>query len=142
MYVNGKATRHRIIIDRPSQTFYFNVDAKPDFINFDAENMLVAEITGDLSDAELAMQYRMSPLYLDRYTALQQLAYQQYYNTDAIAVLTEALNDPAANIRVFALDTITINTETSQALKDKIVMMAKSDKKVLCVHPQLHVCRN
>ncbi|MBK6729458.1 MAG: M1 family metallopeptidase [Bacteroidetes bacterium] len=129
VYVNGKATRHRIIIDRPSQTFYFNVDAKPDFINFDAENMLVAEITGDLSDAELAMQYRMSPLYLDRYTALQQLAYQQYYNTDAIAVLTEALNDPAANIRVFALDTITINTETSQALKDKIVMMAKSDKK-------------
>ena len=129
IYVNGKATRNRVIIDKPSQTFYFTVDAQPDFINFDAENMLLAEITDNASDAELMAKYRLSPLFLDRYRAIEQLAYAQYYSVASTEVIEEAFNDPSAQIRSFALDTIMLDGSTSQTVKDKIIAMAVSDKK-------------
>lgn len=128
VYVNGKAERTRIVIEKPTQTFYFNAEVKPDFINFDAENMLLAEITDNMSDDELRAQYRLSPLFLDRYNALQQLAFAQYYSADATNTIADALQDPSAVIRTFALDTIALSAETPQQLKDEIVRMAKTDK--------------
>lgn len=128
VYVNGVATRHRIVIERPSETFFFDVEAQPDFINFDAENMLLAEITDNMAFEEQLAQYRLSPLYLDRYNALTQIAYSQGYYDEAIDAVTRALDDPSAEIRRFAIDTIQIDVNTPQSLKDKIVMMASADK--------------
>lgn len=128
IYVNNTPERHRIIIDRPTQTFYLPANEKPDYINFDAENMLTAEITDNLSDEEHIAQYNLSPLFLDRYRAIEWLGYSQYYNTDASATIVKALDDKSAVIRQFALDTLTINDGISEELKNKIVLMSQSDK--------------
>ncbi|MFN3939334.1 MAG: M1 family aminopeptidase [Chitinophagales bacterium] len=128
IYVNNTPERHRIIIDRPVQTFYLPAEKKPAYINFDAENMLTAEITFNLSDEEQIAQYNLSPLFLDRYRAIEWLSSTQYYNADAMTTIVKALDDKSAVIRQFALDTITINEETAMELKEKVVKMAQSDK--------------
>jgi aminopeptidase N len=131
IYVHGKPERHRIVIDRRDQEFSFAVAAQPDLVIFDAENQLLATITEDKSLEEYVFQYTNSPMFLDRYKAVQYLAAEQSYDERAKAIVLKALNDPFWSIRQFAVDTMVINTMTTPAEEAKIMAIANSDPKSL-----------
>ncbi len=147
IYSNGKPVRHYITVAHRTDTFSFDLSARPDLVNADAEKMLLCKKTENKTPEEWAYQYQHAPLYLDRYEALDQLSPAPIYhynrktseftalpNTSGNDSLTEdiiakALVDPFWNIRRKALRSINVKTAGSQGVKEKIISLAASDPK-------------
>lgn len=129
IYVDGKATRHRIWVDSVSNTFKFAVPTKPDLIVFDAEHQLLGKITDNKSNADLVYQFEHAPLYLDRWEAMDRLS-KKAKTPQGIKVLKACLDDKFYGIRAIGLKHITkIPSSEFAGLKDKIVNIAKTDAK-------------
>ncbi len=98
IYVNGKITRKRIILDSLIQKFEFNVEAQPSLINVDAEKMLLCTKKDNHTKTEWLFMYNNAPLFLDRQEALIAL---ENYKEDSLVQLAyiKALNDPQYVIR-------------------------------------------
>lgn len=126
-YVNGKVERKRITIEKASQDFTFTFDAKPDLVNFDAEKMLLCTKFDNKDMAEYLYAYDHAPLYLDRYEAVEAVAMYQDINDDYRHLIEKALDDKHWAIRVAAVDTLLIDGQTAQSVKDKIMWMAEND---------------
>lgn len=127
VYINGKAERHRIIVDRRMQDFTIAVASKPDLVNFDAEKMILGRVNQSLSADEYAYLYDHGKLFQDRYDAINWIAYDNGTNTASYNMVVKALDDKNWVIRQFALDTIHIDAATSAAVKNKIMEMAVKD---------------
>jgi len=128
IYVNGKVETHKIIIDKITNAFTFNVSEKPDLVNFDSDKMLLCEkVDNHQKIAEWAFLYNNAPRYLDRYEAISKLS----KSGDDIAQETMilALNDRYPTLRRKAIDGI---KKTVQQYKDDVknilLALAKNDK--------------
>lgn len=129
IYQNGKVERKKITVDKAIQSFTFNFDSKPDLVNVDAEKMLLGTKFDDKDINSYLFQYAHAPLYRDRAEALEALADDQSEVPEIQALFVSALNDMHWSLRQFAVDTLWIDENTSQAVKDKILDMAKNDPK-------------
>ncbi len=117
-------------MDMLEQTFTFEVSSKPDLINVDAEKMLLTyKYYDNKAIDEWIYQYQHAPLFLDRWESIEWLASEQVAESKAARIIEDALNDKHWAIRQFALDTILINSSTSQQIKDKIMSMVVNDEK-------------
>ena len=129
IYMNGKVERKRIIVDKQMQAFTFNYDTKPDLVNVDAEKMLLGVKTENKSLEEYIFQYKNAPLFLDRKEAIEVVSQYQYESPAYRQLVESALYDKHWAIRQFALDTILLDENTSQQIKDRILEMAKTDSR-------------
>lgn len=129
IYANGKVERQRITVDRESQTFTFDCPGKPDLVNVDAEKMLLCTKIDNKTVDEFVFQFYHAPLYLDRYEAVETVSQYQSESPDYLGVVAAALNDKHWSIRQFALDTLLLDANTSQDIKNKIMDMAQHDPK-------------
>jgi len=129
IYVEGKVVKHKVLFDSVSTTFPFIVPSKPDLINFDAEKMLLCEKKDYKTKDEWIFQYYNAPLYIDRIEAFTQL--KNYENDlEAMKVLESAIDDKYWNIRILACQALKTNlTLGNGKIKDKLVSLAKNDKK-------------
>ena len=129
VYIDGKATRHRVVIDSLTNKFYLPVSKKPELIIFDAEHQLVGVIKDTHSREDLVLQYTLAPLHFDRADAVERLA-KKSKSAEAVKVLKLALDDKFYGIREAALKSIPkIPNENFAGLKDKIMGIAKNDPK-------------
>ena len=121
IYINGKVERKRIIVDKQKQAFTFNYETKPDLVNVDAEKMLLGVKTENKTLEEYTFQYKNAPLYVDRKEAIEAVSQYQYESPAYRQLVESALYDKHWAIRQFALDTLLLDGNTSQQIKDRIL---------------------
>jgi len=127
IYSNGKVERKNIIVDKAIQIFTFPAATRPDLVNVDAEKMLLCSKYDNKSLDEFVFQYNNAPLFKDRMEAVENVSMYQYENIAYRQLIESALNDKHWFIRQTAVDTLLIDENTTQAIKDKILDMAKND---------------
>jgi len=127
IYIDGKVDTKEVVIDEVRNIFTFDVTSKPDFVNFDADKMLLCEkIDNHKTIEEWAFMYNNAPRYLDRYEALVKLA----KSNEEIAINTtiSALNDKYDYIRRLAISGIKKAANTKEEeVKIKLLDLAKND---------------
>jgi aminopeptidase N len=129
IYEKGKARRVRIIIDSVNQQFSLSCAAKPDYVNVDAEKMLLATLSQENSVEEAQYQYLHAPLYLDRYQAVNRLL-EATNEPGVMEFLKMTLRDKFWNIRLRALVGMEEMIAQSPAeYREVLVQLARTDKK-------------
>lgn len=130
IYANGIVTRKNVWITHSSETFVFNVNTKPELLNVDAEKMLLCTKKDNHTTAEWIYQYKHAPLFLDRYEAVQKLSKKYEANSDAGALVMDALKDKHWVIRSLAIKNIeTLAKAKQEEVKSALIYLAKSDFK-------------
>lgn len=103
IYTGCVVERKKIIVDAKSDTFKFDVSAKPDLVNVDAQKTLLTWKKDHHTEAEWAFMYRNAPLYRDRLEALNALAPEAAITPLAKTVIAEALRDKNFELRSTAV---------------------------------------
>lgn len=129
IYADGKVKRHSVISDSIRQTFVLESATKPDFVNIDAEKMLLCVKRDYKTKEEWIFMYQNGPLYLDRMEAVTQLKTYDS-DADALALLEDALDDPHWKIRAEATKSLQQAIKPGDSrVKDKLIEMVKNDVK-------------
>ncbi|MCC6491453.1 MAG: M1 family metallopeptidase [Pirellulales bacterium] len=99
--VDGKAVDEPIKIDGRRHDFYVKLPAEPEIVRFDPEYTLLARVTFDLADEQLAAQLKNKDDAIGRILACEGLAKQS--SAKSVELLKQALNaDPFWGVRVEA----------------------------------------
>ncbi len=129
IYEKGKARRVRIVIDSVNQQFSFRCLTKPEFVNVDAEKMLLGSLSQERTVEEAQYQYLHAPLYLDRYQAVLRLL-EATNEPGVTEFLKMALRDKYWGIRLRALGGIEeIIAQSPAEYREVLLQLARTDKK-------------
>jgi len=128
IYVNGKVQRKRVELDRRRQEFVLDV-INPEWINVDAEKMILGVITDNKPEEWYENQLHTGPLYLDRAQAVAYFAERAGDDPEANAQLVKAFDDPFWAIQDMALDAYAMEENTSEAVRSKLLDLTKNHKK-------------
>jgi len=128
IYIDGKVETKEVIIDKVTNTFTFEVNSKPDLVNFDADKMLLCEkIDNHNSIEEWAFMYNNAPRYLDRNEAIKKLS--KSGDDIAIKTIIKALNDKYPSIRRTAIKGIKKAAKSNkEETKLALLNLAKNDE--------------
>lgn len=128
IYVDGKVSRTRVVLDSISKTFNFPVSNTPSLINVDGEKMLLCTKKDNHTKEEWLFMYNHAPLYLDRYESIQAL---DNFKDDSLAqlVFVKALTDPSYSIRNLGIAKIkSLKPELQKAQYAKVKALAMKDE--------------
>ncbi|MDX1940071.1 MAG: DUF3458 domain-containing protein [Saprospiraceae bacterium] len=106
---DGNKTRHEVWIKEREETFTFEASEKPQNIIFDADRTLLCEKQEEKTEEEFIFQYRNGVKFMDRYEALQYLAYSE--SPTSKVIFKEALKDKLWWFRAVAINYIENNTD-------------------------------
>ncbi|MCJ8211300.1 M1 family metallopeptidase [Mucilaginibacter sp. RS28] len=110
IYTKAGKQRKTIWMNSKSDTLSFALTAKPQFVNVDADKVLLCTKIDNKTDEEYAYQYLNGPLYLDRHEALEALAPHQE-KKEAQMVVTSALNDKYDPLKIEAIKLLNLNND-------------------------------
>jgi len=129
IYVDGKVESHAVNADEARNTFTFQVSAKPNLVNVEADKILLCEKVDNKKDLqEWVFMYNNAPKYLDRYEALSALA--NLTDNFATKTIVKALDDKYENIRKLAIRSLKNAVDSHNLeVKDKLLGIAKNDPK-------------
>ncbi len=132
VYENGKPTRRNVWVNAKSRNiFSFPVAKNPDFINLNADGVLLAEITENKTPEQYFMQYSGSKEFLSRYKAVDNAA-ENSAQAGSLRTLTAALKDPNFRIRMRALAGLDLSkADHSKAALAEVEKLASNDPKTL-----------
>lgn len=132
VYENGKPTRRNVWVNAKSRNiFSFPVAKNPDFINLNADGVLLAEITENKTPEQYFMQYSGSKEFLSRYKAVDNAA-ENSAQAASLKTLTAALKDPNFRIRMRALAGLDLSkADHSKAALAEVEKLASGDPKTL-----------
>lgn len=132
VYENGKPTRRNVWVNAKSRNiFSFPVVKNPDFINLNADGVLLAEITENKTPEQYFMQYSGSKEFLSRYKAVDNAA-ENSAQAASLKTLTAALKDPNFRIRMRALAGLDLSkADHSKAALAEVEKLASNDPKTL-----------
>ena len=137
VYSGKDKKRYNVWVENKSDTFGFDVSAKPDLINFDGDKIILCEKKDEHTIDEYAFMYRYAAKYMDRREAL---SYAMKHRSELLAtqIINEALTDPYFSFRSMALDAISDSVITGDVLK-KVEFIAANDdhKKVQAIAIEL-----
>ncbi len=128
-HANGKKERHHIVLEDTVSTFVFAASQEPKLVNVDADKMVLCRKKDNKSVAAFINQYRLAPLFLDRYESILSL-YKMQEDVEVQKVLLEAMRDSSWIIRREAISMIRLDNETTK--EEAIVLLkdiAKKDRK-------------
>jgi aminopeptidase N len=126
IYVNGKATRHKVFADEVVSVFKFKT-SEPELVVIDVERCVLAEITEKKPHEQYIRQFYLAPLYADRKEAVEKCAKKS--DDASIKVVVDALDDKFWGIRALAIKSIRKAARSSQkdAVRNKLKEMALKD---------------
>lgn len=107
---NGKE-RKKVEVTKREQTFTFDMPQAPKLMIFDADRTLLAQKQETKDEDAYIYQFRHAPKFFDRYEAMQNLAYSE--NPEADAIFKEALKDDFWVIRAIAVDFVEDNLDAN-----------------------------
>ncbi len=128
IYIGSVKQTYHVIVDSVSMTFSFNVSAKPDLVNFDAQKVLVCTKSENHTMAEMKFMYQNAPLFKDKHEALL-FAYSEENDVDvAKSVILDAMMDEYAGIRSLAISFYDkFNEIEDLKLRDVLVYSLQND---------------
>ena len=127
VYLNSGKTSRQVWLTKPIDTIQFESIEKPLLINVDADKILVAKKTDHKTLTQFAFQYAHSPLFQDRYEAVETAKKMQNELT-AKEILITALNDQFYSIRTQAIVSVDFtDTAYRDSVLNKIIDIAESD---------------
>lgn len=128
VYRNGKAVRQRIEIDQREQEFALG-SPDADWINFDAEKMILGMVEESKPEAWYARQLSEGPLYKDRADALAYYEGLAEESPEANAMLAKAFDDKFWGIQEWALDSYVLGAGLDPNTLEKIKTLASTHPK-------------
>lgn len=139
IYTNGKKERKQIWMRDKTDTLIYNLSAKPELVNVDADKIILAVKTDHKTMEEFLFQQKNAPLYMDRLEALEAAAQNQSDET-AKQILLNTLQDKYYGLRLNALNSIDPkNGKLTTTALPVILAMAKTDNNNLVKAAALHV---
>ena len=119
--------RHTVWVDNRIDTFTFTSMSKPDFINFDADKILIAKKTENKSLDEYLAQYKNARNYIDRREAID-AALDKQEEIKAVALLTAALKDPYGPLREYVLSNLDMSLEqVKTSMRGHLIELSQKD---------------
>ncbi|WP_226065625.1 M1 family metallopeptidase [Kaistella polysaccharea] len=133
VYDNGKPSRKNVWVSaKEKNEFTFNVSKTPDFININADGIIVGEFTDNKTPEQFLMQYQNSKEFLSRYKAVDNATENVAKNPAALKTLTAALKDSNFRIRMKALSGLDLTkADQAKSVLSEVEKMASSDPKTL-----------
>lgn len=152
IYTNGKAERHLVWVDNADWSQTFKTDTRVELAHFDADNMLLAELSENKTTEDYYYQFEHGPLYLDKEKAADAIISNHIDSLTPrlTAMINSALNHDFFGMRELGLELISALPDSAQPqFEEKIVQMARNDKKasvrsdaivlLRAVHPEKHI---
>ena len=129
IYENNKTRRIRINMEKLSQQFIIPCTVKPDFVNVDAERMLLGQLNQLQTTEQAQYQFTHAPLYMDRFYAVEKML-DNSAEPGVSEMLKMALRDKFWNIRLYTLKGLE-NTvaQSPEDFKPVLMQMAEKDEK-------------
>ena len=133
IYENGKPSRKNVWVSaKDKNDFTFPVSKNPDFINLNADGVILGEFTGDKTPEQYFAQYSNSKEFLSRYRAVEYAAENKGANPASLKILVAALKDSNFRIRIKALSGLDLSkVDQAKAALAEVEKMASSDPKTL-----------
>lgn len=133
VYENGKPTRKNVwVAAREKNDFTFQVAKNPDFININADGILLAEFTETKTPEQYFTQYTNSKEFLSRYKAVENAVENKGVNAASLKTLVAALKDSNFRIRMKALSGLDLSkADHAKAALSEVEKMASNDPKTL-----------
>lgn len=131
VYENGKPTRKNVwVAAREKNDFTFQVAKNPDFININADGILLAEFTETKTPEQYFTQYTNSKEFLSRYKAVENAVENKGVNPASLKTLVAALKDTNFRIRMKALSGLDLSKpDQAKAALSEVEKMASKDPK-------------
>ncbi|HTE01887.1 MAG TPA: M1 family metallopeptidase [Mucilaginibacter sp.] len=131
IYANGKKERRKIWMNNKADTLSFPVTSKPDLVNVDADNILLALKIDSKTLDEYVFQYFNAPMYMDRYEAIE-AAQARQTDKGAQKVLIAALKDKYYGLRLKAIQALNMkNDDIHNAALPILTSLAQTDDNTL-----------
>ncbi len=133
VYESGKPTRKNVwVAAREKNDFTFQVAKNPDFININADGILLAEFTETKTPEQYFTQYTNSKEFLSRYKAVENAVENKGVNPSSLKTLVAALKDSNFRIRMKALSGLDLSkADQAKAALSEVEKMASNDPKTL-----------
>lgn len=133
VYENGKPTRKNVwVAAREKNDFTFQVAKNPDFVNINADGVLLAEFTETKTPEQFFTQYTNSKEFLSRYKAVENAVENKGVNPASLKTLVAALKDTNFRIRMKALSGLDLSKpDQAKAALSEVEKMASNDPKTL-----------
>jgi aminopeptidase N len=126
-YVNGTKIRKDILIEKREQNFSFDVAAKPDFVDMDADKILVGQIIENKKAEDYLYQYKNVPSYHNRIEAIKFTAKDRGHVAQLI--LLAGLEDQQDDLRTLSIRGIDLgDSQIKDAALKSLLNIAKNDK--------------
>ena len=133
LYENGKSTRKNVWVSaKEKNDFTFQVSKNPEFLNINADGVLLAEFTETKTPEQYFTQYSTSKEFLSRYRAVENAAENAAKNATSLRTLVAALKDSNFRIRMKALSGLDLSkADQAKAALSEVEKMAAGDPKTL-----------
>ena len=127
VYQGGKKQTFDYWMRSKTDSVMYNLPAKPDLVNVDADKILLVQKTDNKSMAEYIFQYKNAPKFVDRLEAISAA------KKDGVEeILIPALKDPYFDLRIQALDNLSLeNVNIKKKVLPTVIEMAKTDQSTL-----------
>ncbi|MFY7963608.1 MAG: M1 family aminopeptidase [Chitinophagaceae bacterium] len=126
VYTGKEKTRHDVWIENKLDTIKIPSATAPDFVKFDADNVLLAEKKEKKTMQQYIIQYKQAGKYLDRKQALE-YASKNKSEVGAMDLMITALKDPYHSLRKKALSVLQ-DTSVDVGVIKTIEGIANNDK--------------
>ena len=133
VYENGKPTRKNVwVAAKEKNDFTFQVSKNPDFVNINADGVLLAEFTETKTPEQYFTQYTNSKEFLSRYKAVENAVENKGVNPASLKTLVAALKDSNFRIRMKALSGLDLSKpDQAKIALSEVEKMASNDPKTL-----------
>jgi len=127
LYAGGKAVRKQVWLTQKTDTLTFNLAAKPDLVNVDADKILITKKTDHKTLQEFSYQYHHAPLYLDRLEALNAAIIHET-SEQGLGIVLAAMKDKYHGLRIKAIRSLKMDsTEVAKAALPILADLAVND---------------
>ena len=130
IYVGGTKTRNTVWTTNRTDTFTFDVAAKPDLINVDGDKYLLWEKKDNKSLDAFIYQYNYAKRFLDRREALVYCSKHKDQQA-AFDLLKKGLSDPYYKLRMLSLSQLSDTTLSTTTLLDIANIARKDDNRLV-----------
>jgi aminopeptidase N len=120
LYVGKEKTRHDVWIENRLDTIKLSSASAPDFVKFDADNVLLVEKKEKKTLKQYIIQYKQAATYLDRKQALDYVT-KNKAEAGSMDLIIAALKDPYYNLRIKALNALqdtTVDGVTTKTIEN------------------------
>jgi aminopeptidase N len=132
IYAGGKKERHQVMMNDKVDTFTFVYATKPDFVNVDADKVILSQKKDHRDISTYIFQYANAPQYMDRREAIEACLKQQTTNPAALATLKAALKDKYHGLRELTIAGLKLDNATvKDAVLPIIINLAQKDENSL-----------